>query len=267
MTDEKCPVCQAEFGNPGALGTHLSLTKDASHVAHRAQTEGASPASPALPGLPPALAVPLLRLASGEAPNGIGAFGEAGKAAPQGEAKPNEALFEAAPEGEGDVQFMSLPPPASVEPLMPPGEATGQAGAAPKPPPVSVPLEPILSGALAIGLNGLVLNKPGDRELTSEMVQETGFPKSIEACLRLYFPDLPLDHPIVALIASGTGLGMLVLQLKAKHPGEGEAPMQAPAQATIVPHPSPDAAPAGPASTGDAYWDSILRSQGGGVQA
>jgi hypothetical protein len=144
--------------------------------------------------------------------------------------------------------------------LLPAGDApgqAGQAGAAPKAPPVSVPLEPILSGALAIGLNGLVLNKPGDREITSEMVQSTGFPKSVEACLRLYFPDLPLDHPVVALIASGTGLGMLVLQLKARAPAEPEGPKQATPQATVQ---------AAPASTGDPYWDTILR-QAGGVQA
>ncbi len=255
MTDEKCPVCQAEFGNPGALGTHLSLTKDADHVAHRAGAEAPAPALPEAPpaslALPPALAEPLLRLASGEAPTREPAFIEAGEAPRQGEAGTR---------GE-DAQVILLPSPLNVEPLLPAGEAPGQAGAAPKAPPVSVPLEPILSGALAIGLNGLVLNKPGDREITSEQVQGTGFPKSVEACLRLYFPDLPLDHPVVALIASGTGLGMLVLQLKAKAPQEPEAPAQATPQATV------QAAPAPPApSTGDAYWDTILR-QAGGVQA
>jgi hypothetical protein len=255
VTEEtRCPVCSDEFGNPGALGTHLSLTKDTAHVAHRAQAEGDAPASPeATPApfaLPPALAEPLLRLASGEAPPREAALSEAGEAPRQGEA------------GEADAQVFLLPSPLNVEPLLPPGEAPGQAGA-PKAPPVSVPLEPILSGALAIGLTGLVLNKPGDRELTSEMVQGTGFPKSVEACLRLYFPDLPLDHPIVALIASCTGLGMLVLQLKAKAPTEPEAPAQATPQATV--QAAPDQAPA-PASTGDAYWDSILR-QAGGVQA
>ncbi len=266
MTEERCPVCQAEFGNPGALGTHLSLTKDTAHVAHRAQAEGAAPALPAQAPAPPA---PLLLLASGPVPNGVGAFGEAGKAGEvsQGEAQAGEApnLFEASAGEEADMKFMTLAPPTNVEPLLPSGDAPGQAGAPAKAPPVSVPLEPILAGTVAISLNALFLNKPGDGKLTAEKVSSTGFPKAVEGSLRLYFPELPLDHPITALIASSAGLAMAVVELKAKNP-EGEPPAPASAQATVRQAPPP-APPPPPASTGDPYWDSILRNQAGGVQA
>lgn len=267
MTDEQatCPVCNATLGNPGALGTHLALSKDADHVAYRVGTEGPSPAltgqGDASLGLPPALAAPLLRLASGEAPLSDGAFGEAGEARQAGEGGEAEARQAPPPHTQDEGDVILLPPPATVEPLIPPTDPPGPMGQAPQ---VSVPLEPILAGALAIGLNGLVLNKPGDRQLTSDMVAETQFPKSVEACLRHYFPDLPLSHPIVALIASGTGLGMLVLQLKGKAP-EPERPREATPQATVEAAPMPAPRP-GPASTGDAYWDAIL-AQAGGIQA
>ena len=69
--DTRCPVCSEEFGNPGALGTHLSLTKDAQHVAHRAGAPALPEAPPASPVLLPALPAPI---------NGYGAPGEAGEA-------------------------------------------------------------------------------------------------------------------------------------------------------------------------------------------
>jgi hypothetical protein len=161
--------------------------------------------------------------------------------------------------------LLSLPPPSRVEPLIPPDapNAPGDARAAS---PVSVPLEPILAGTVAISLNALFLSKPGDGKLTPERVSQTGFPRAVEGSLRLYFPELPLDHPLTALIASSAGLAMAVVELKAKAHSEAQAPAQAPQQATVqAPQAVPDAVASAPASTGDAYWDAILRSQGGGI--
>lgn len=268
MTDPtRCPVCSEEFGNPGALGTHLSLTKDANHVAHRAGAPpallalpaqaGASPeAPPASPAYPESPALPA-------SPNGYAAFGEAGEAGTQGEARRGEATQA----GEA-IQVLSLPAPASVEPLIPPGDAPGQAGDRPKPPPVQVPLEPILAGTTAAALNALFLARPIDGQLTPDSVRGTGFPKAAEACVRHYFPDLPLDHPAAALILSSASLAILVVSLRgANAPKEPEAPKQATPQATVTQAPlRVEAERPASASTGDAYWDAIL-SQAGGVQA
>ena len=274
MTDEsRCPVCAEEFGNPGALGTHLSLTKDASHVAHRAGAEGASPAMPAQavasPEAPPAS--PVLLPASPEQaetpalpayPNGYAAFGEAGEAGTQGEARRGEATQA----GEA-IGVFSLPAPTSVEPLLPPSDGPGQAGDRPKPPPVQVPLEPILAGTTAAALNALFLARPTDGQLTPDSVRGTGFPKAAEACVRLYFPDLPLDHPAAALILSSASLAILVVSLRgANAPKEPEAPKPATQQATVTQAPIlAEAERPASASTGDAYWDAIL-SKAGGVQ-
>jgi hypothetical protein len=277
MTDQPttCPVCDAKFGNEGGCATHMQRTKDAAHTAHRA---GAS--APASHDAPPASPPSVLRIASPDAAPTDAASRDASDAqgardAMRGDVALQDAGLPAFFENMGaalpasqpapeQATLLSLPPPARVEPLIPPDAPT--AGGMRTASPVSVPLEPILAGTVAISLNALFLSKPGDGKLTPERVSQTGFPKAMEGSLRLYFPELPLDHPLTALIASSAGLAMAVVELKAKAPSESQAPPQAPPQATVqAPQAMPDAVASAPASTGDAYWDAILRSQGGGI--
>ncbi|MHB8633016.1 MAG: hypothetical protein ACYDBQ_03480 [Thermoplasmatota archaeon] len=278
MSDEptRCPVCDVEFGNPGGCATHMQRTKDAAHTAHRADaTLGGAASSPASHPDPAASPPASFRIASPDAAPRIGASGDAGDArsrsdardAMQSDAALQDAGLPAFFEGLGNalpatppaasavaVQYLAQPPPSKVEPLMPPMDAP--LGDRPKPPPVTVPLGPVLAGATAAAINCLILCKPEDEDITVEQVQGTHFPDAVEACLRLYFPELPLDHPITALIASGASLSLLVVQLKGKN-----KVVEAPPAASRA-----DATPAPAASTGDAYWDAILRSQGGGVR-
>jgi hypothetical protein len=270
----RCPVCEAPFGNAGALATHQQLTKDAAHVAGRAQGDpGETGALVALgeatPASPPASPSPPARLASPQASHPEAASGEAGEATPPsrpGEAKQGEATFALAlppPQARPEMELLALPPPASVEPLLPPPDKA-HPGEPSKATAVVVPLEPIFAGMATAALNGLVLNKPTDGELTLDMVRATGFPQAAEACLRLYFPDLPLDHPLAALIGSGASLAVLVVSLKGK---AGKTRAQAPegdGEASPGKAEAPAAKPG--ATTGDPYWDRILASAGG-VQA
>lgn len=286
MSDEptKCPVCAEEFGNPGACATHMQRTKDAAHTANRAGAP--PPASPpdaaASHDAAPASHQDAKRIASPDAPASVGASSDASDATRRGDspdAMRSDAMHAQASTlsffeqlGAGlpptaqpveEVKMLSLPPPTTVEPLMPASGDAARGDARPVSP-VSVPLEPILAGTVCMSINALVLNKPGDGKLTPEKVAQTGFPKAVEASLRLYFPELPLDHPLTALIASGASLGLMVVELKAKAPSD--APTQATPQATVqAPAQAPPHAVQAGASTGDAYWDAILRSQAGGV--
>jgi hypothetical protein len=268
MTDLRCPVCDAPFGNPGALATHQQRTKDAAHVAGRTQAPAPSEAAPASP---PASSEAPSRIASLQAMLSEAASSEAGDATLEsapGDAKQDAMQGEATllppipdPSEAPEAQILALAPPERVEPLLPLGDAKPAARPAPV---VVVPLEPIFAGMATAALNGLVLNKPTDGELTLDMVRATGFPQAAEACLRLYFPDLPLDHPLAALIGSGASLAVLVVSLKGAKAKAPEAkpsdasPGDAPAEA-----PPPASPPAQGATTGDPYWDAILAKAGG----
>jgi hypothetical protein len=155
----------------------MQRTKDAAHTAHRA---GASPPA-ASHDAPPASPPSLPRIASPDAATSEAASRDASDAKAAPDAMRTDATLQdaglpaffehlgaalpASPPASEPVTLLSLPPPAKVEPLIPP-DAPQAAGDARPASPVSVPLEPILAGTVAISLNALFLSKPGDGKLT-----------------------------------------------------------------------------------------------------
>jgi hypothetical protein len=133
-------------------------------------------------------------------------------------------------------------------------------------------LEPILAGTVTLGVNALFLNRPVDTQVTQQQVRETGFPGAAERLVREQFPDLPLDHPVTALLISGANLAILVascrgaLAAKPEPSPEPSAPTEASAEGATQKGSShertaPPDSPKG--TTGDPYWDAILAKAGG----
>lgn len=259
MSDEPsiCPVCQKDCSNPGGLAAHLQFTKDADHLAHRTGTEVAPQPAPSV--VPDAVGA--------SAPPPVVAGPPIERVAPTALSETENTLRPSDSPGEPRVLEFNLGPPPKVVPLLPPGPQPGATGG-PRPAPVVVPLEPLIAGTVAAAVNGTILRGDYDGELTPQAVGETGFPKAAEACLRFYYPDLPLDHPVVALILSGASLSILIVNLKrANKPKDATAPVPQP-QTTQTPTPSAPTPPPPPgASTGDPYWDAILSRAGGVANA
>lgn len=262
-----CPVCGQEFDNEQGRGGHLASVKDAAHLAYRAEPS-AQPSPPSPEPSPEPTRQP-----SAEPPS------PAGPAEPSPGLSPGAqplAPSSRAQEDEPSLGFfpVSFEPLASIQPLAASPDPENPAGAAPgspQPSAVRVPLEPILAGTTMAALNGLLLNRPVDAPVTLDEVRATGFPTAGEACLRHYFPDLPLDHPVTALLLSGANLAMLVAEHRGRYERQPRQPDkpdgQPPAPAAPAPPPPADAAAAvreGPAgSTGDPYWDALLAKAGG----
>lgn len=197
----KCPVCGRDMPNKGALASHLRLSKDSAHVAHRGAPPAAPPAAPEAPKAPEPPAV----------------------VAPEPVPAPPAPAPVAPPvvQEERQATLVSFQPPAVVQPLagaQQKGSAPTGAQAAPSPtgeakpeaPTLTVselPLEPFLAAATAQVVNAFALDPAkGDRPMTQQEVGATGFPKALEASVRKYYPDLPLDHPLLLLGISGTAL-------------------------------------------------------------
>jgi hypothetical protein len=271
-----CPVCGQVFDNEAGRGGHLAVSKDADHEAYR--TLGVIPSRKVAEGKPEGAPA---KVPEGSVEGKVeGIEPNPAKVPKPISAGPSEPTFEFRSEtlpqqeaqGQSDLTLVTFEPPKLIEPLRPEPSQPSQQGIGldlGKPSPkVTVDLEPIIAGGLALGLNGLVLNKPGDGQLTQEAVLETHFPEATTACMKLYFPDLPIDHPIVALIASGVTLGYVVMSLKAKDGAAPEAPTTAPTSppapaAQAPPAPVVPAAPGPKGTTGDPYWDAILAKAGG----
>ncbi len=158
--------------------------------------------------------------------------------------------------------MVSFAPPPEVGPLLPdPNTPNGDPTQSRPAPRVQVPLEPIIAGGVTAMINGLALGKQEDGALNVDEVRETGFPRAVHACLDLYFPDLPIDHPLTALIASGASLGMLVASRKGIY-ADRAPPETTPQNDDAQPEPEDQPEPQ-TGGTGDPYWDGILAQAGG----
>ncbi len=264
MKAPACPVCGRRFKNTSGMKGHLFGMKDAAHLAERTRILSAAPPSPAY--VPPVQPSPTLPVS---APGGSAPIQPSSMAPPRDVRPPNpsptltpDPPTKGPSEGQGEVKIFSLPPPGQVGPLLPdqgpfipPTPPTDKPGGG-----LNVPLEPFIAGSVALMVNGFILHGEGDGKLRPEEVTESGFPKAAEACVKLYFPTLPLDHPLVALFVSGAGLASAIASKKApkkkgpKEPGDVEEPETLP---------SLDPPKRQSNSTGDSYWDSILAQAGG----
>lgn len=278
MKSLSCPVCYRRFKNEGGMKGHLLSLKDAAHLAWRTQIRPAAPVPASQPRAYPPVqpSTPLLfnpsegspipvplpgldpRPVSPQNPGGTPNPTPPAKGPPEG--YPGGAAPGAPLEG---VKVFEIPAAAQIGPLLP---DTGPI-IPPAPPTANedgsldVPLEPFIAGSVALMVNGFILREPGDGKLRPEEVTESGFPKAAEACVKLYFPTLPLNHPLVALFVSGAGLASAIAAKKApkKKPGKHDDDAAEEAE----PPRSPTSPKVESSSTGDAYWDSILAQAGG----
>lgn len=247
---------------------HLAGLKDAAHLAYRTHIRPVGPVATPAPALfAPIAASPTLAepTPAGSGPTQPSPGPSTGGTSPQNPQRPPDPhpAPEAPVQGPtplDGVHAFTLPAPGQVGPLLP---DTGPI-LAPTPPTqnpqggLAVPLEPFIAGSLALMVNGFVLRGSGDAKLTPAEVTESGFPKAAEACVRHYFPDLPLDHPLVALFVSSTGLASAILAKKAPKPKEPQPDREEPERPD-----SPTLPKAQSKGTGDAYWDAILAQAGG----
>ncbi len=265
-TEFSCPVCKEGFGNEGALAAHLALTKDAAHHAHRS---GANllpaPKDPSPPAQP-----------DGSGPlSGSGSGGSNPPVSPVGEAHPTRPADqpEPTPDPNPGPEIVTFERPFSVGPLLPdPGSSgTGSGPDAGKTPPkVEISLEPFIDQSVSALANGFFLAEKTDDKLRPEEVHASGFSKAADACLSHYLPQLPKDHPLTALVVSGATLAFIIAQKKSALKPDPTRPAATQPDPTHPPAKNPDPKPdqPGPArpdgSTGDAYWDAILRGAQGG---
>jgi hypothetical protein len=244
MTDE-CPVCKKDCSNPGGLAAHLLFVKDADHQAHRLNG----------PLLLPATTTPTPPPPTPPAPAAAPAPPPAVAVAPE----PRPAVPPPRP-----VVTFDLPPPVQSGPLLGDGPTTGTTATGGPVPAVEVPLEPIIAGTLALAVNTAFLNRPVDQQLTPTEVGATGFPTAAEACIRLWFPDLPVNHPITALLLSGASLAMLAASYRGKlEPKKDETTTDPTTGGPTTTDPTTETTAPPPGSTGDPYWDLILAQAGG----
>ncbi len=274
MTRKKgnpCPVCNRPFENLGGLNAHLKLAKDAKHAAHR---EGLPPGSTPTPtptvtpapkegGKDPAPAAPATVTPAPPPPQ------QEEKATPQA------------------TLMVTFEGPPSVQPLVPPTPPVGGTPADPAKAALEVKdkaaekakahaLDHIRLGAavndgVAVICNGFFLRGDGDDQMTPSEVEDTGFGDSVEYAVRKYFPDLPLDHPLVILGVATASLATVVAAKKAKKPKDQlpeppkalPAPREPPvpsqqAQEVPVPEPASEAE-----AQSQAYWSNIQQQAGG----
>lgn len=222
-----CPAkCgRKDFANAGAAASHLRLAKDSLHVAHRSAPAAVEPpavspaADPSVPPEPAPIAPPA-PVVEVRQEKSAALAAEAQKATAQ--EKPADP-----PASDPAAIVVSWKAPQVVAPLAGTADqkATAAPGASPtgeqgpgqppvKDPTVSeIPLEPFLAAGVASVINAFALDPAkGDRLMTTNEVAATGFPKALEVSVRKYWPNLPLDHPLVLLSVSGTAL---VAQVKA----------------------------------------------------
>lgn len=257
-----CPVCSKPFHPKGGLQGHLATSKDSAHVAHRAQ-QGKAQAEPRgvqepSPPKEPASVPPQ----------------QEGKG--QGEAVV-QVSFQAAPGGPLlPEQASSTASAAVVRQGAPAGKPASAIQAIP-----SGQLATVIDGGVAAMCNGFFLRGEGDGQLTPQEVAGLCFGANAEAAVRLYFPNLPWDHPAVLMFVSAAGLAVVVSRKKApkkpkaKKPEKEKAPERRADDAKPAAKPAPvvvqdpDApeppAPEPAAGEGDGteYWASLAATTGG----
>lgn len=235
-----CPVCGRSFKNKGGLNSHLRLTKDTDHQAHRHGKP--RPTEP----LPQADPEPVVQgLQDPKVPD---------TQAPSRGPSPEPVAQQ---EAEGPL-MVAFRPPADLQPLLPPDAKPPQ-----PPKALDVPLAPIINGGVAVMANGFILRGDKDGELTVQEVQATGFGESAEAALKHYFPDLKWDHPLVAVFVSGAGLAACIASKKApKEDPKGQRVNQASEEAAAS-----EVEEASEPLVGqvDPYWAAIQAQAGGGA--